>query len=166
MAKKRHTKSKDSGWGDIKDGQAFVVPVLLLKHENFIRLSPFACKLLLDLGRQFTGSNNGYLHPGLNALKPMGWRSAHTLTSAIKELLHYRILVQTVQGGKNRASYYGFTFRSIRERADRPFDRPMPIIQPTNDWERPAAPFENKSLVHVLHKPSALGAQVEGGGCA
>lgn len=153
-------RKRDSGWSDIKGGMAFVIPVLLLKHENFTRLSPYACKLLLDLGRQYTGANNGYLHPGINVMKQMGWRSAHTLASAIKELLHYRIIVQTVQGGRNRPSYYGFTFRSIKERDDRPFDRPLPILQPSNDWDSAIEPFENKSLVHHVHKASAPRAQV------
>lgn len=161
MEPKPRTKSKkDSGWSDIKGGQAFVIPVLLLQHENFKRLSPHACKLLLDLGRQHSGANNGYLHPGFNVMKALGWRSAHTLHCSIQELLHYRIIVQTVQGGRNRPSYYGFTFRTITQKKDRPFDRPMPVIQPTNEWEQSAPPFRDKSLVQSVHKASAVGAQV------
>ncbi len=141
-SKRKRNKSKhDSGWSEIKGGQAFVIPVALLKHDNFRRLSPHACKLLFDLGRQFTGSNNGYLHPGIKVLREQGWHSSHTIVKAIRELRHYRILTQTVQGGKNRPSYYGFTFRKITENPKRPFDRPMPIKQPTDEWETPAEAF-------------------------
>ncbi|MBK9656915.1 MAG: hypothetical protein IPO66_16270 [Rhodanobacteraceae bacterium] len=95
-------------------------------------------------------------------MKPMGWRSTHTLHAAIQELLHYQIITQTVRGGKNRPSYYGFTFRRIEEKAGRPFDRPMPVMQPTNEWDQDLPAFCNKSFVQPVHKLSAVGAQVAG----
>jgi hypothetical protein len=160
--KSRRKKSKDSGWKEIKGGQAFVVPVALLNHENFARLSPHACKLLLDLGRQFNPKANGYLHAGIKLMRQYGWKSAHTLQSARDELEHYGIIVKTVQGGKNSPSYYGFTFRSITERRERPFNQVLPVMQPSNNWERTTgafAPGNNKSHVLREHKASAASAQ-------
>lgn len=166
MEPKTTTKKKskgNDGWRDIHGGQAFVIPQTLLAHPNFTRLSPYACKLLFDLGRQYSGINNGYLHPGLAALAPFGWNSAHTLTGAIKELEHYGILMQTRSGGKNQAAYYGFTFRRINQIPGRPHDRPVPLTV-LNTWltEVPDYVPRNKSLVHVVHKVCAPDAQVSG----
>ena len=159
--KTKRKKPKDTGWKDIYGGQAFVIPLALLKHDNFRRISPYACKLLFDLGQQYNGSNNGYLHPGIKIMKPLGWRSRSTLHDTIQELLHYRLIVQTAQGGRNKPSYYGFTFRSIVEKPNRPFDCPIPIVQPSDAWNRELPAFEKKSLVQVVDKVSPPDGQVK-----
>ena len=48
-------------------------------------------------------------------MKKRGWRSESTLNNARKELLYYGWIVCSRQGGKNQASLYAVTFRSIDE---------------------------------------------------
>lgn len=160
-------KSKDSGWSDIHGGQAFVIPVTLLNHPNFKRLSPHATKLLFDLGRQFGGYNNGYLHAGWGRMRKEGWNSQHTLRKAMLELEHYRILVRTRQGGKNRATLHGFTFRRVIPLKGKPLDFAFPLT-PSNDWLVEQAPFEappsagakSNRLMQPKHKVCAAHAPV------
>ncbi len=160
-------KSKDSGWGDIHGGQAFVIPVTLLNHPNFKRLSPHATKLLFDLGRQFGGYNNGYLHAGWGRMRKEGWNSQHTLRKATLELEHYRILVRTRQGGKNLATLHGFTFRRVSPLKGKPLDLSFPL-GPSNAWLVEQPPFEappsvrakSNRLMHPEHKVCAAHAPV------
>jgi hypothetical protein len=160
-------KSKDSGWGDIHGGQAFVIPVTLLNHPNFKRLSPHATKLLLDLGRQFGGYNNGYLHAGWGRMRKEGWNSQHTLRNAMLELEHYQILVRTRQGGKNLATLHGFTFRRVSPLKGKPLDLAFPL-GPSNAWlvQQPnfevpsSARAKSNRLMQLQHKVCAAHAHV------
>ncbi|MGE4072164.1 MAG: hypothetical protein AB7E72_13420 [Lysobacterales bacterium] len=153
--------SKSSGWKDIHGGQAFIIPVALLNHSNFRRLTPHAIKLLLDLARQYGGYNNGYLHAGWNRMRKDGWKSPTTLRSAMLELEHYGIISRTKQGGKNSPSLHGFTFRAINAIKGKPLDAPHSPT-PSNEWlkEQPifiAAGQKNrkvKRLVQPAHKIS------------
>lgn len=125
---------KDNRWDDIKGGNAFIVPVQLLRHPNFARLSPFANKLVMDLARQFSGYNNGYLCASRSLMKDCGWTAPHTLGLAVQELEHYRIIIRSRQGGRNRATLHAFTWRRIDQKADKPLDL-HPTMKPTDDWE-------------------------------
>ena len=80
MAKKTN---KDKGWKEIDGGYAFVIPYTLLRHPNFTRIGPFTCKLILDLGKQYTGFNNGYLCASWSLMKQHGWRAPNTLRKAV-----------------------------------------------------------------------------------
>ncbi len=158
-------KDKDKGWSEIYGGQAFIIPQALVVHPNFMRLSPHAHKLIHDLARQFNPSTNGYLHPGFAIMKDCGWNSRSTLVLTLRELVHYGILVRTVQGGQNKPSYYGFSWRVMTEKPDRPYDQKRPVIQPSNDWLTPVpdfvAPITKKSLVHDVDQVSPPGGQID-----
>lgn len=127
-------RRKDTRWAEIDGGAAFVIPVTLLQHANFKRLSAEAIKMLLDLGRQYTGSNNGYQCAAWTLSKDWGWRSESTVRDALAELEHHRIIVRTQQGGRNRPNLYGFTWRRIDAKPEKPLDLPRSSA-PSNDWK-------------------------------
>lgn len=59
-------KKKNTGWKEIDGKAAFTIPMTLLRHPNMVNLSPYGHKLIMDLGKQYTGFNNGY-SSGFNA---------------------------------------------------------------------------------------------------
>jgi len=120
-----------SNWRDIDGGNAFVIPVSLIRHENYIHLSPWAHKL-------FTGFNNGYLCAAWSLMSQCGWKSPVTLRNAILELEHYGLLQRTQQGGRNKPTLFAFTWRRISEKPGKPLDV-GPTTKPTDAWkaERP-----------------------------
>lgn len=136
-------KSRKTGnqWSDVDGGQALVIPLSLFRHENFTRLTPHGLKLLMDLCRQYTGFNNGYLWAGWALLKDQGWNSKETLNNAILECEHYRLITRTKQGGKNKPNYHGLTWWRIHEIAKRPLDT-FPSLAPSNDWKEQRPAFE------------------------
>lgn len=134
-------KAKASQWADVDGGTAFIIPLTLFKHPNLTRLSPHGLKLLLDLCRQYTGFNNGYLWAGWSLLKDQGWKSKGTLNHAVLECEHYRLITRTKQGGKNKPNYHALTWWRIHEKAKQPLDV-GPTIAPGNDWKEAREPFE------------------------
>lgn len=137
MARAKH-KSKKSDvrnqWNDVDGGSAFIIPVSLLRHPNFVRLSPQACKLLLDLARQYSGFNNGYLSAALSILQPVGWRSESTIREAVAECMHYQLIIKSRQGGRNRCNLFAFTWHRIHEKEGKPLDVSA-SMSPSNDWK-------------------------------
>ena len=133
-------KRKESRWQDIDGGSAFVIPYTLLRHPNFTRLSPFGNKLLMDLARQYSGFNNGYLCGAWALMKEAGWRSEDTVRGALQEVEHYRLIERTQQGGRNRPNLYALTWRRIDEKKDKPLDV-SPTMKPNNAWKQEVPPF-------------------------
>lgn len=88
----------------------------LLDCEDFISLKGNSIKLLVDLGRQYNGRNNGDLCASLSVMKKRGWNSNQQLTKALKELLERNLIVQTKQGGLNMGpNLYAITWQPINE---------------------------------------------------
>ena len=56
----------------------FGLPKEVLLHPNFVHLTPSAIKLLVDLGVQFNGHNNGDLCAAFSIMQKRGWRSKDT----------------------------------------------------------------------------------------
>lgn len=115
-------------------GHAFVIPVSLVRHENRVRLTPHASKLLLDLGAAYSGFNNGYLKASFEFMKERGWRSRETLHLALHELLHYQIIKKSRQGGRNRPSCYYLTWWPIQAQDNDPLDVSA-STSPCNSWK-------------------------------
>lgn len=95
-----------------------VKPFIMFKHEiidseNFLNLSNKSVRLLIDLQRQYNGTNNGDLCIAWSVMAKRRWRSRETLYRALKELLYYEFIELTRQGGKNRCSLYAVTYESI-----------------------------------------------------
>ncbi|MEZ5461087.1 hypothetical protein [Dokdonella sp.] len=134
------TRKKDKGqWKELDGGASFAIPLTLIRHLNFRRLSPHSNKLVLDLGTQYTGFNNGYLCCSWSLMKDMGWNSSNTLRAAMLELEHYRIIVRTQQGGLNKPNLFAFTFRKIDEKRGHDLEI-RPTLTPSNAWKRDGIP--------------------------
>ncbi|PZP59719.1 MAG: hypothetical protein DI597_14440 [Pseudoxanthomonas spadix] len=133
-------KKADNRWNDIDGGSAFVVPVTLLRHPNFIRLSPYALKLLMDTARQYSGFNNGYLCCSWALMKDVGWRSQDTVRLAMLELEHYQLLERTQQGGRNKPNLHALTWRRIDSKPDHPLDVGA-TAKPSDAWKAERPPF-------------------------
>ncbi len=96
-------------------GEFLAIPKAVLNHENFLNLSPQANKLLLDLGRQFKGFNNGDLCATWSLMREQGWKSKETLNDALLELQHYGLIVCTQLGGLNKPSLYALGWNEINK---------------------------------------------------
>ncbi|WP_407352031.1 hypothetical protein [Luteimonas sp. R10] len=150
MAKKR----KDNRWNDIDGGAAFVIPYTLLRHPNFTRLSAFGNKLIMDLARQYSGFNNGYLCTAWALMKQAGWRSEDTVRNAMQELEHYRLIERTQQGGRNRPNLHALTWRRIDEKKDLPLDV-SPTMKPSDAWKVEQIPFMRTMGIRKARKPKS-----------
>ncbi len=136
----RRKPSLENRWSDFKGGSAFMIPLTMLRHPNFVRLSPCACKLLLDLARQYSGFNNGYLSAAFTILKPNGWRSEATIREAVGECLHYGFICKTRQGGRNKCNLFAFTWRRIDEKDGKPLEMSK-TMRPSDEWNTEVAQY-------------------------
>jgi len=146
-------KRKGNRFDDIDGGAAFVLPLTLLRHENWTRLTPFGSRLILDLGAQYTGFNNGYLCASWSLMKDRGWRSSETLYKAMLECEHYGLIVRTQHGGLNKPNLHGFTWRRIDEKAGHVLEM-RPTEKPCNAWKEPRVTFVYAPAKHV-RKPAS-----------
>lgn len=129
-------KKELNRWKDIDGGSAFVVPYTLLRHPNFTRLSPYGHKLIMDLARQYSGFNNGYLCCSWNLMKgeDFRWRSEVTLRLAMQELEHYRLIERTQQGGRNKPNLHALTWRRVDAKKDHQLDT-CATSKPSDAWK-------------------------------
>lgn len=108
---KNHPVSKTK---NRREGGGFSqIPWVVMDSTNWTQLSGTSIKLLLDLYRQYKGSNNGDLCASLKTLKPRGWTRGQTISNAIRELVYYGMIELTRQGSLHRASLFAVTWRSI-----------------------------------------------------
>jgi hypothetical protein len=128
---------------DVDGGSWIPLPMAVLNSSAFTNL-PFSAKvMLIELVRQISLVNNGFLRASRNMLKPRGWNSQDTITRALKQLEAAGLIFKTHQGGRpNRASLYAVTWtslypspkfdpgahRAFRRGAWRGNDSPAPII--------------------------------------
>lgn len=133
-------RKKENRWDDIDGGSAFVIPYTLLRHPNFTRLSPFANKLLMDLARQYTGFNNGYLCSAWALMQGCGWCSDNTVRHAMRELEHYGIIVRTQHGGRNKPNLHALTWRRIDHKKEKWLEVPQSTT-PGNEWKIEREPY-------------------------
>jgi hypothetical protein len=104
MRAKRHK-------GNRLDFRFFAVARDVLEHPAFLRLSPYAKALLLDLGAQYRGDNNGNLACAWKVMKPRGWRSEATLHKAKHELIDAGFLFEARKGYRpNVCGLYALTW--------------------------------------------------------
>lgn len=95
-------------------GRFLALPYAVLISRAYLSLSPHAVKLLIDLGVQYNGRNNGDLGIAWRLMRLRGWRSEETLAKAKRELLQTQLIVETRKGGRpNRASLYALTFFAL-----------------------------------------------------
>lgn len=91
----------------------FQLPHNVLSHPNFATLSPRATKLVIDLGLQFRGKNNGDLAAPLSQMKKRGWNSSDQLNKAKRELIDKGIILVARQGGLNKPTLFALTWLPV-----------------------------------------------------
>lgn len=92
------------------------LPKALMELDDFKRLSPKATKLLVDLGSQYNGYNNGDLCLALKLMKLRGWNSNDSLHKAKQELVDRDLITLTKQGGLGMGpNLYALTWQPIQE---------------------------------------------------
>ena len=145
MKNSKGQNKDESGWKDIHGGCAFIIPLSCIRHESFNHISPKACKLIIDLGRQYSGFNNGYLCVTPSLLMKQGWKSKASIWEAVAECEYYGLIIKTQQGGKNRPSYYAFTWRRINKIPNRPPLDVAATYTSSNDWLQVREPYKPQS---------------------
>lgn len=98
-----------------QSGTFFRIPTEVLASPAFVGLSTKAKALLLDLGEQFRGFNNGDLAVAWSLMRNRGWKSKDTLQNAKVELLASGLIEKTRQGGLHHADLFAFTWIEIHE---------------------------------------------------
>jgi hypothetical protein len=105
--RKGHDTSRDSG-------QFVAMPYVVLDSAAYLNLSHPAKALLMEIARQCNRDNNGRLLASRAYLAKRGWKSADTITRAVRELMDAKLIHQTVQGHRpNKASWYAVTWRIL-----------------------------------------------------
>ena len=109
------------------------LPHTWVQSPQWAALDPYELKLLIDLGSQYNGRNNGDLCAALTVMKPRGWRSPATLNKAIRGLIAKGWLDLARQGGRHLASLYALTLWGI-DACDNKHDlHPNPV--PSHRWK-------------------------------
>ena len=132
MTRSRREKFKaraQTGW-------FFRLPIEVLDSPGYCGLSFKARALLLDLGAQFRGHNNGDLAAPWSWMRLRGWKSKDTMRRALLELLAAGFIEQTRQGGLHCATLYAVTWLAIDECGGKLDVKPCPV--PSNLWRNPA----------------------------
>jgi hypothetical protein len=131
------TRQKERGRKD--EGSYFGLPHAVMESPNYRALSAHAVKLLIDIGGQYRGTNNGDLSATWRIMHPLGWRSRDTLTRALAELQHFGLIEMTRQGGLNHCNLFAITWRSIDECKGK-LDV-SPTGKPSSRWREPKPPM-------------------------
>ena len=92
-----------------------MLPFHVLEHDRFRNLSPRATKLVIDIGSQYRGANNGDLCAPLSIMRGRGWTSSDQLHKAKRELIGKEVIILTRQGGLNKANLYALSWFQIDE---------------------------------------------------
>lgn len=101
--------------GRAEKGIFFGLPLNLINTGKYRSLSHHAVKLLVDIGSQYRGFNNGDLCAAWSVMRQCGWRSRSTLFNAKNELLDVGFIMVTRQGGRNCPTLYAITWKAIDE---------------------------------------------------
>jgi hypothetical protein len=91
-----------------RDGHQYLaLPHIVIDSPSYRELGYPARALLIDIARQYTGTNNGRLVACAKYLKPMGWNSNDTVSRALAELKAAGLLIETRMGMRpNRAAWF------------------------------------------------------------
>lgn len=104
--------------GDKRDGVRFVaLPHVVIDSAGYRQAGHVARSLLVDLARQYTGSNNGCLVACDKYLRPLGWKSPDVVTWALRELEASGLLVKTRTGAKpNKAAWFALSWYALDQK--------------------------------------------------
>lgn len=129
-----HTRRKSKGRKD--GGPSFLMlHHHMLQHPNYAKLSARAVKMLVDIGSQYNGKNNGDLAATRSIMLPKGWTSNDQRQKAIQELLDSGFLVRTRPGSRLKdPALYAITWLKIDE-CNGKHDLKA-TSNPSNDWKK------------------------------
>lgn len=98
-----------------RDGSQFaLLPHVVLDSPAYLSLTYPARSLLLELIRQYRGSNNGRLVLCDKYLEPRGWNSRDVITRAKRQLLDAGLIQETRKGQRpNKAAWFALTWLSL-----------------------------------------------------
>lgn len=126
-------RSKSSG-----EGKFVAIPLAVIKTTKWASLNAWAIRLLVELGSQYNGGNNGDLSAAFSVMRHQGWRSKATLSRALRDLERVDFIVKTRQGWNNHCSLYALTWKPIDECIDRKTGKSKhsakPTIAPPGTW--------------------------------
>ena len=95
-------------------GQFVAIPHMVLDSFAYRQLGYASRAMLVDLARQYTGTNNGRIVACNKYLKPKGWISHATITKCVNELLDSGLLLQTRLGMRpNRAAWFALAWYQL-----------------------------------------------------
>lgn len=95
-------------------GRFVALPIDVLESQAYLALSHPARSLLIELARQYMGSNNGQLIASLRFLRARGWTSSDVLNRARRDLLESGLVFETVKGHRpNKASWFACTWWNL-----------------------------------------------------
>jgi hypothetical protein len=102
-----------------RDGDRYIaLPHVVIDSPSYRALGHPARALLIDIARQYTGSNNGRLVACAKYLRPLGWNSNDTVSRALAELRAQALLIETRMGMRpNRAAWFALAWYSL-DKAD------------------------------------------------
>lgn len=127
-------RSRAKATGRSEGGSYVAMPHAVLRHPNFVNLSPRATKLLMDLCSAYNGRNNGDFATAWTVMKTRGWRSRDQLFKAQQELLEKGFIIKTRQGGRNRCNLFAITIWAIDDCGGK---LEVPATNtPTGEWRR------------------------------
>lgn len=136
-----------------REGGTFtMIPHAVQDSANWRQCSGTAIKMLCDVARQYNGRNNGDLCGALSLLRKHGWTSPDTVTSALRELRHYGLLLLTRQGGLPLASLYALTWQAIDECGGKLDCAPTTVAPGT--WKEPRERFKRAPRKRNATTPS------------
>ena len=98
-----------------RDAGGFVaLPWVVMDCPAYAQQSMHARALLLEVARQVTRDNNGWLLLSRGYMAGRGWNSVDMLTKAKRELLGAGFIFETVKGQRpNKAARYAVTWRAL-----------------------------------------------------
>lgn len=116
-------------------GGFLALPHAVSHSIAYRNLSAIAVKLLIDIGSQYKGNNNGDLTAAWKIMQPRGWKSQDTLNRAKKELLDAGFIAETRKGKlPNTCSLYGLTWLDLNPSEKHDY---KPYAFPKGAWTKP-----------------------------
>ena len=109
-------KQKKAKSGKLDIGRFTALPHNVIHSFEYRALGFAARSLLIDIAAQYNQSNNGKLVCAMKYLKPLGWSSNGTISTALKQLINSGLLIQTRQGMKpplSRAAWFAIGWFSL-----------------------------------------------------
>lgn len=153
MGSKPYWKGKRAKMkGRTEEGSYSNIPHVVMESENWRQLSPSALKLLMEFVYQFNGRNNGDLTAAFSILRKRGWKSQNTINMAVKELIHYNMIIKTRQGDlMKRPNLFALTWRAIDDNKGK-MDLCSPTNTPPSTWRNTAPRFDRKNAPKLTRR--------------